>query len=785
MMFEEIIKRVLYLIAFDAIATNIYKLLKKYANYESTIHNRRVIFLCCFVAVIFDEQIGEGKAAVGAALHTAGEACVEMAQALVDTMTTCWYAHVPPMMDQLNDHWKHIEYPVILVARFIVIYGLAMIAARRFIQVEVYEICTSGYCVTGVFVLHCTPLSTMQTHWQAFIQLVQALVSSVDSSVMAFNVAGVYCGRTVIFTAIAECIFFWVIPRCYVAWLATKGDNWTARQHQAAEIYQHVSNPYLTAACNFTAFSAFIFSEKHPEFPANMMTYCQAFVDTVQALVNNVMAFNVAGLYWHSIVSVSVVYSLMMLAFFCIMTWLPMKGDNWTALQQQAAEFYEILSNPYMAAAIHFMVFSAVILSDMYSEFPIIMMTHCQAAIAMTTHSMTQVASYSAKPVYWSLQWDLALTDQEASFWNETEPSTTNLTMPLTLETALSPPEQLYSPFENIELIQSWMTPSYFEEEQGVALFVLHQLWFPGPREEKPLEPEDNVANADCCQQDDLTCRIKAIAIDYVSELTPYLFDETPNDDSKEADSEYAEDAPFDFARFVLSFEHTIFRIHEIAEPVVPKKNVFLKPAEFSGLTPAATESARCDGRFSHYHRCMQSSFINMSLLPVRSVSTSDTGVYSANASEDESSAPINSSLTQAPSNTKSLPALSDATESIPTDGLDPTLAQASTDLAPSLSQELSVPTDGQSPADGVGESLPPPHVQDAPTSEADLLSQKVAATDPVPKRVRVCSNNDSLWDVASDALRLIQTNVQENLKSDTKRMPMLRFFSKYISTSA
>lgn len=750
-----IIKRILFLIAFDSIWTNVFKFFvfkffNKYniAAERNTNQVRKALFACGLFGCFFGDQIWGGMVTAGAALYTFGQACVQMAQTLVSTVAP----DVPilPTWDPQNFSVLEI-FPLFIAPMVMLATTLRLVASLKvkdslfanilqrtaaewYDELVVAEtdffaaVCMGAF--TGTLLYYC-----------GAERVVDGLVYVLE----LMDDAGITAGRLA-----------WFFTVCRLGALAARRSNYwmnalVINEDEAQIVYKIVSSKYFTAAI-------FVI---HFLFP-HLESY-QAFMETVRGSVISSMAFcsevNVVGVTLSEIMQV-IVYSIA----FCYLhlaarrkyiSWLSAKGAEYKAQREAAVEEYRLVSSRQWIASFHIQAFFIFFFLAAYVENPVPVDTHCRAFLR-TTHSIAQAASDSAKTAFWSLKWDLAPIDQESSIGNETEWSTANLTTPLTLEAVPSPPSQLYSPFENIELVQSWMTPSYLDENQGVALFALHELWFPAADDAENHAAEVNAADAGCCKQNDLTCRIKAIAIDYVPELARYLLDATPDGESVEDDTFEPEgNTSLDFAGFVLSYEHTIFRIQEIAEPVVPKKPVSLNRAELSALTPSKAGSHRCNPWIVswlpvvsslEYHRCMHSSFLNMSPTPVPSASTADQGGFSDDGAEDNNSAPINSSFAQAQSNAKSSAALSIATDSNSADASDPTHMQASTDLAPARSPALFVATDGQSPADGIGE---PP-------------SNNEIAADPV----RICSDNDSLWDVASEALRLIQTYVQENLKT-------------------
>lgn len=346
-----------------------------------------------------------------------------------------------------------------------------------------------------------------------------------------------------------------------------------------------------------------------------------------------------------------------------------------------------------------------------------------------------------------------------------------------TQETVQAPrPTTVHSPFETIALVESWMTPSYFDEHQGLAFFGLQEVWFPTIIiQEEQNDLDADVVQEDCCQQNDLACRVKAItsdcisefapgllklkmiAVDYVPALAPYLLDETAHHASQEDDHEDVyDDGTLDFVGFFLQHEHTLFRVVEIPKPTISKPPVLLKQATFTWPTPATIGSARCDhliasrppvvvaledGLSPHYHQCMQWSYINMS--------PADPGRFTADGTDEERNAPTIPSLAHALGNSKSSPALSDAAERFTADSSGPTPGRETTDLAPMLSPALFVPRTDQTLADGVGESL-------------SFNKKKSASAHPAGASTLVCSSDDSLLDIASEAMQLVQTYLHE-----------------------
>jgi len=112
-------------------------------------------------------------------------------------------------------------------------------------------------------------------------------------------------------------------------------------------------------------------------------------------------------------------------------------------------------------------------------------------------------------------------------------------------EPVASSPSDYFSLFEIIALVESDMSPSYFDETRGVAFFGLFPV---GKSQEQHA----------CCQREDLLCRFKAIVTDYVPELAaPYLLFQQTKDSS------------IDVLGFVLDYDNTFFSPIEILESTV------------------------------------------------------------------------------------------------------------------------------------------------------------------------------------------------------------------------
>jgi len=58
----------------------------------------------------------------------------------------------------------------------------------------------------------------------------------------------------------------------------------------------------------------------------------------------------------------------------------------------------------------------------------------------------------------------------------------------------------------------------YCVEDQAVASFGLYENWFPTVSKEKP---EGDADGADCCQQDDLACRVKEVLLFRARAISP------------------------------------------------------------------------------------------------------------------------------------------------------------------------------------------------------------------------------------------------------------------------